>query len=162
VEPVSPLANVFLPLHRCDAKRAKAACLSLLPVVGWMKMYRLKEWLLSDLVSGVSTGLVAVLQGERPPQPEAEPQRLRVSEPQGLRASESQSLRVSGPQSLRASESQGLRASESQSLRVSGPQSLRALSVGVGRDGRRVSEVTSDQWRLVNFLGGGTQFGDVV
>ncbi|XP_056266787.1 chloride anion exchanger-like [Pseudoliparis swirei] len=47
----------------CDAKRAKAACLSLLPVVGWMKMYRLKEWLLSDLVSGVSTGLVAVLQG---------------------------------------------------------------------------------------------------
>ncbi|KAG8005758.1 Chloride anion exchanger, partial [Nibea albiflora] len=47
----------------CDAKRAKNAALSLLPVIGWMKMYRIKEWLLSDIVSGVSTGLVAVLQG---------------------------------------------------------------------------------------------------
>uniref|UniRef100_A0A3Q0TBS4 Solute carrier family 26 member 3 n=1 Tax=Amphilophus citrinellus TaxID=61819 RepID=A0A3Q0TBS4_AMPCI len=47
----------------CDAKRAKNAALSLFPVIGWMKMYRLKEWLLSDIVSGVSTGLVAVLQG---------------------------------------------------------------------------------------------------
>lgn len=47
----------------CDVKRAKNAALSLLPCIGWMKMYRLKEWLLSDIVSGVSTGLVAVLQG---------------------------------------------------------------------------------------------------
>ncbi|XP_071752818.2 chloride anion exchanger-like [Centroberyx gerrardi] len=47
----------------CDAKRAKNAALSLLPVIGWMRMYRIKEWLLSDIVSGVSTGLVAVLQG---------------------------------------------------------------------------------------------------
>ncbi|XP_026182794.1 chloride anion exchanger-like [Mastacembelus armatus] len=47
----------------CDAKRAKNAALSLLPVIGWIKIYRLKEWLLSDIVSGVSTGLVAVLQG---------------------------------------------------------------------------------------------------
>ncbi|KAM9845697.1 chloride anion exchanger-like [Aulostomus maculatus] len=47
----------------CDGKRAKNAALSLLPIIGWMKIYRLKEWLLSDIVSGVSTGLVAVLQG---------------------------------------------------------------------------------------------------
>uniref|UniRef100_A0A8C4IM03 Solute carrier family 26 member 3, tandem duplicate 2 n=1 Tax=Dicentrarchus labrax TaxID=13489 RepID=A0A8C4IM03_DICLA len=47
----------------CDAKRAKNAALSLLPVIGWIKMYRIKEWLLSDIVSGISTGLVAVLQG---------------------------------------------------------------------------------------------------
>ncbi|XP_034528837.1 chloride anion exchanger-like isoform X1 [Notolabrus celidotus] len=47
----------------CDAKRAKNAALSLLPVIGWLRIYRLKEWLLSDIVSGVSTGLVAVLQG---------------------------------------------------------------------------------------------------
>uniref|UniRef100_A0A3Q3JG33 STAS domain-containing protein n=1 Tax=Monopterus albus TaxID=43700 RepID=A0A3Q3JG33_MONAL len=47
----------------CDAKRAKNAALSLLPVIGWIKIYRIKEWLLSDIVSGVSTGLVAVLQG---------------------------------------------------------------------------------------------------
>lgn len=49
---------------RCDAKRAKTTALSLLPVIGWMKAYRFKEWLLGDMVSGVSTGLVAVLQGE--------------------------------------------------------------------------------------------------
>nr|XP_057923275.1 chloride anion exchanger-like [Doryrhamphus excisus] len=47
----------------CDARRAKNAILSLLPIIGWMKMYRIKEWLLSDIVSGISTGLVAVLQG---------------------------------------------------------------------------------------------------
>ncbi|CAN9508080.1 unnamed protein product [Ophioblennius macclurei] len=47
----------------CDAKRAKNAALSFLPIVGWMKIYNVKEWLLSDIVSGVSTGLVAVLQG---------------------------------------------------------------------------------------------------
>nr|XP_015811408.2 chloride anion exchanger [Nothobranchius furzeri] len=48
---------------RCNTKRAKTAALSLLPVIGWMKIYRINEWLLSDIVSGVSTGLVAVLQG---------------------------------------------------------------------------------------------------
>uniref|UniRef100_A0A671Y695 Solute carrier family 26 member 3 n=1 Tax=Sparus aurata TaxID=8175 RepID=A0A671Y695_SPAAU len=48
---------------KCDAKRAKNAALSLLPVIGWIRIYRIKEWLFSDIVSGVSTGLVAVLQG---------------------------------------------------------------------------------------------------
>lgn len=58
------LSALFVRRCRCDAKRAKSAALSLLPIVGWIKVYRLKEWLLSDIVSGVSTGLVAVLQGE--------------------------------------------------------------------------------------------------
>ncbi|XP_060759518.1 solute carrier family 26 member 3, tandem duplicate 2 [Neoarius graeffei] len=47
----------------CDSKRAKNAAMSVLPIIGWMKMYNVKEWILGDLVSGVSTGLVAVLQG---------------------------------------------------------------------------------------------------
>ncbi|XP_041935411.1 chloride anion exchanger-like isoform X2 [Alosa sapidissima] len=47
----------------CDSKRAKNAALSLMPIIGWLRIYRLKEWLLNDIVSGVSTGLVAVLQG---------------------------------------------------------------------------------------------------
>uniref|UniRef100_UPI0037E99CEA chloride anion exchanger-like n=1 Tax=Semicossyphus pulcher TaxID=241346 RepID=UPI0037E99CEA len=47
----------------CDAKRAKNAVLSLLPIIGWMRIYRIREWLLGDLVSGVSTGLVAIMQG---------------------------------------------------------------------------------------------------
>ncbi|XP_023142276.2 chloride anion exchanger [Amphiprion ocellaris] len=46
-----------------DAKRAKNAALSLLPIIGWVKIYQIKQWLLGDIVSGISTGLVAVLQG---------------------------------------------------------------------------------------------------
>lgn len=47
----------------CDTNRAKNAALSFLPIIGWMKNYNIKEWLLGDIVSGISTGLVAVLQG---------------------------------------------------------------------------------------------------
>ncbi|XP_042367710.1 chloride anion exchanger-like [Plectropomus leopardus] len=47
----------------CDSKRAKNAVLSLLPIIGWMRIYRIKEWLLGDVVSGISTGLVAIMQG---------------------------------------------------------------------------------------------------
>ncbi|KAM8740422.1 chloride anion exchanger-like [Acanthopagrus schlegelii] len=47
----------------CDSKRAKKAVLSLLPIIGWMRIYRVKEWLLGDVVSGISTGLVAIMQG---------------------------------------------------------------------------------------------------
>uniref|UniRef100_A0A4W4DSD9 STAS domain-containing protein n=1 Tax=Electrophorus electricus TaxID=8005 RepID=A0A4W4DSD9_ELEEL len=63
---------VTRPLYTEDEKKLKVcnpdilsmnALLSLLPIIAWMKIYRLKEWLLGDVVSGVSTGLVAVLQG---------------------------------------------------------------------------------------------------
>ncbi|XP_076578954.1 solute carrier family 26 member 3 [Chaetodon auriga] len=47
----------------CDSKRAKNAVLSLLPIIGWMRIYRVKEWLLGDVVSGISTGMVAIMQG---------------------------------------------------------------------------------------------------
>ncbi|XP_034019239.1 chloride anion exchanger-like [Thalassophryne amazonica] len=47
----------------CDTKRVKNVALSLLPITGWMRSYRIKEWLLGDVVSGISTGLVAVMQG---------------------------------------------------------------------------------------------------
>lgn len=57
------ISDHFKDYFTCDARRAKNAALSLLPIIGWMKIYRIKEWLLSDIVSGVSTGLVAVLQG---------------------------------------------------------------------------------------------------
>ncbi|KAM5236690.1 chloride anion exchanger [Ctenodactylus gundi] len=47
----------------CSAQKAKRIALSLFPIASWLPAYRLKEWLLSDIVSGISTGLVAVLQG---------------------------------------------------------------------------------------------------
>uniref|UniRef100_A0A665UDX2 Solute carrier family 26 member 3 n=1 Tax=Echeneis naucrates TaxID=173247 RepID=A0A665UDX2_ECHNA len=47
----------------CDSKRAKNAALSFLPIIHWMRNYRVREWLLGDVVSGISTGLVAIMQG---------------------------------------------------------------------------------------------------
>uniref|UniRef100_A0A8C4MEX1 Solute carrier family 26 member 3 n=1 Tax=Equus asinus TaxID=9793 RepID=A0A8C4MEX1_EQUAS len=47
----------------CSTKKAKRIALSLFPIASWLPAYQIKEWLLSDIVSGISTGLVAVLQG---------------------------------------------------------------------------------------------------
>ncbi|XP_003268183.1 chloride anion exchanger [Nomascus leucogenys] len=47
----------------CSTQKAKRIVLSLFPIASWLPAYRLKEWLLSDIVSGISTGIVAVLQG---------------------------------------------------------------------------------------------------
>ncbi|XP_056093258.1 solute carrier family 26 member 3, tandem duplicate 2 [Rhinichthys klamathensis goyatoka] len=47
----------------CTSERAKNAAVSLVPIIGWIRIYSVKEWLLNDIVSGISTGLVAVLQG---------------------------------------------------------------------------------------------------
>ncbi|XP_062374234.1 chloride anion exchanger-like [Sardina pilchardus] len=57
------LLDHFKQYFTCDSKRAKNAALSLLPIISWVRIYQVKEWLLNDIVSGVSTGLVAVLQG---------------------------------------------------------------------------------------------------
>ncbi|TRY93126.1 hypothetical protein DNTS_016472 [Danionella cerebrum] len=57
------LLDHLIHYFTCTSERAKSAAVSLLPVIGWMKIYSIREWLLSDIVSGVSTGLVAVLQG---------------------------------------------------------------------------------------------------
>ncbi|KAJ1161357.1 hypothetical protein NDU88_001844 [Pleurodeles waltl] len=47
----------------CSREKAKKIAYTFLPIASWLPMYRFKEWLVSDIVSGVSTGLVAVLQG---------------------------------------------------------------------------------------------------
>ncbi|XP_041112240.1 pendrin-like [Polyodon spathula] len=52
------------PLHPdCSAKRAKDITKGLLPILDWLPKYKIKEWLLKDIISGISTGLVATLQG---------------------------------------------------------------------------------------------------
>ncbi|XP_004459193.1 chloride anion exchanger isoform X1 [Dasypus novemcinctus] len=47
----------------CSSQKAKKIALSLFPIASWLPEYWIKEWLLSDIVSGISTGVVAVLQG---------------------------------------------------------------------------------------------------
>uniref|UniRef100_A0AAQ5ZXI9 SLC26A/SulP transporter domain-containing protein n=1 Tax=Amphiprion ocellaris TaxID=80972 RepID=A0AAQ5ZXI9_AMPOC len=48
---------------KCSSKKAKAAALSLLPILTWLPSYPVKQYLLSDVVSGLSTGVVQLPQG---------------------------------------------------------------------------------------------------
>uniref|UniRef100_A0A7M4F6H2 Solute carrier family 26 member 4 n=1 Tax=Crocodylus porosus TaxID=8502 RepID=A0A7M4F6H2_CROPO len=41
----------------------KYVAVSFIPILEWLPNYRVKEWLISDIISGISTGLVATLQG---------------------------------------------------------------------------------------------------
>uniref|UniRef100_A0A8C8B3S9 Solute carrier family 26 member 3 n=1 Tax=Otus sunia TaxID=257818 RepID=A0A8C8B3S9_9STRI len=47
----------------CSPQRVKKIALGLFPIISWLPAYRFREWILSDIVSGINTGLVAVLQG---------------------------------------------------------------------------------------------------
>ncbi|XP_054844570.1 pendrin [Eublepharis macularius] len=47
----------------CSKRRALQITKTFFPILEWLPKYRLKEWLLSDIISGISTGLVATLQG---------------------------------------------------------------------------------------------------
>uniref|UniRef100_A0A8C5R8C7 STAS domain-containing protein n=1 Tax=Leptobrachium leishanense TaxID=445787 RepID=A0A8C5R8C7_9ANUR len=47
----------------CSPEKAKRIAFTFFPIASWLPMYRFKEWLLNDIVSGISTGLIAVLQG---------------------------------------------------------------------------------------------------
>ncbi|KAF1541842.1 Chloride anion exchanger, partial [Eudyptes schlegeli] len=47
----------------CSPQRVKKIALGLFPIVSWLPVYRFREWILSDIISGINTGLVAVLQG---------------------------------------------------------------------------------------------------
>nr|XP_033814977.1 pendrin [Geotrypetes seraphini]XP_033814978.1 pendrin [Geotrypetes seraphini] len=47
----------------CSSKKALGITKSLFPVLDWLPKYRIKEWIVNDIISGVSTGLVATLQG---------------------------------------------------------------------------------------------------
>lgn len=47
----------------CTSRRALLILKSFFPVLDWLPKYNWKEWIVKDLISGVSTGLVATLQG---------------------------------------------------------------------------------------------------
>ena len=55
---------LFSPFDSCSRKRTLRIVKTLLPILDWLPKYRIKEWLLSDIISGVSTGLVGTLQGK--------------------------------------------------------------------------------------------------
>ncbi|XP_075455838.1 chloride anion exchanger-like isoform X2 [Ascaphus truei] len=47
----------------CSRQKAKRIAFTFLPIASWLPVYNFKEWILNDIISGISTGLVAVLQG---------------------------------------------------------------------------------------------------
>ncbi|XP_061570056.1 prestin isoform X2 [Cololabis saira] len=48
---------------QCSSQRAKAVALSFLPILTWLPSYPVKQYLFSDVVSGLSTGVVQLPQG---------------------------------------------------------------------------------------------------
>uniref|UniRef100_A0A8B9CZS1 Solute carrier family 26 member 3 n=1 Tax=Anser brachyrhynchus TaxID=132585 RepID=A0A8B9CZS1_9AVES len=54
---------VLLCLYSCSRQKVKKIALGLFPIVSWLPAYRFREWILSDIISGINTGLVSVLQG---------------------------------------------------------------------------------------------------
>ncbi|KAJ8006968.1 hypothetical protein DPEC_G00112700 [Dallia pectoralis] len=47
----------------CSGRRALKVVKGVFPVIDWLSRYPIREWLPSDVISGVSTGLVCSLQG---------------------------------------------------------------------------------------------------
>uniref|UniRef100_A0AAX7U6Y2 STAS domain-containing protein n=1 Tax=Astatotilapia calliptera TaxID=8154 RepID=A0AAX7U6Y2_ASTCA len=54
---------LVLNIHRCSSEKAKAAALSFMPILSWLPSYPVKKYLFSDVVSGLSTGVVQLPQG---------------------------------------------------------------------------------------------------
>uniref|UniRef100_A0AAX7UGH0 STAS domain-containing protein n=1 Tax=Astatotilapia calliptera TaxID=8154 RepID=A0AAX7UGH0_ASTCA len=50
-------------LNLCSSEKAKAAALSFMPILSWLPSYPVKKYLFSDVVSGLSTGVVQLPQG---------------------------------------------------------------------------------------------------
>uniref|UniRef100_A0A8C3B3R5 Solute carrier family 26 member 5 n=1 Tax=Cyclopterus lumpus TaxID=8103 RepID=A0A8C3B3R5_CYCLU len=58
-----PLNLLVSVVYRCSSKKAKAAAFSFLPILTWLPSYPVKQYLFSDVVSGLSTGVVQLPQG---------------------------------------------------------------------------------------------------
>uniref|UniRef100_A0A6I8RU84 Chloride anion exchanger n=1 Tax=Xenopus tropicalis TaxID=8364 RepID=A0A6I8RU84_XENTR len=48
---------------RCSPQKAKQILFTFFPILSWLPAYNFKQWLVGDIISGISTGTVAVLQG---------------------------------------------------------------------------------------------------
>lgn len=57
------LGSCSLPA-RCSGSAAKSLLFRFLPFLRWMPRYPIKDWLLGDIVSGFSVGIMHLPQGE--------------------------------------------------------------------------------------------------
>ncbi|XP_060100680.1 prestin isoform X2 [Heteronotia binoei] len=58
-----PLGQKIAHSCRCSSKKAKFVLTSFLPIFKWLPKYPVKEYLLGDIVSGISTGVMQLPQG---------------------------------------------------------------------------------------------------
>uniref|UniRef100_A0A8C4RQG4 Solute carrier family 26 member 5 n=1 Tax=Erpetoichthys calabaricus TaxID=27687 RepID=A0A8C4RQG4_ERPCA len=52
-----------LPLKCCSSKRLKSIVFSFIPILTWLPSYPIKKYLLGDVISGISTGVMQLPQG---------------------------------------------------------------------------------------------------
>lgn len=55
--------------HRCSWDKFLNCMLTIFPFLRWICLYRFKEWLLGDLLAGISVGLVQIPQGKEESKP---------------------------------------------------------------------------------------------
>ncbi|XP_030071984.1 prestin isoform X2 [Microcaecilia unicolor] len=58
-----PLIQKLAHYFRCSAKKAKSHLYSFLPILKWLPRYPVKEYMLGDIISGLSTGVMQLPQG---------------------------------------------------------------------------------------------------
>lgn len=54
----------FFIFSRCSASRFKLILFSLFPILVWLPKYKIKDYILSDVLGGLSAGTIQVPQGE--------------------------------------------------------------------------------------------------
>ncbi|XP_018122150.1 solute carrier family 26 member 4 like L homeolog isoform X1 [Xenopus laevis] len=58
-----PLKQKLKKTFSCTPKKAYRVAKTFIPVLDWLPKYRWKEWIVSDIIAGVSVGLISALQG---------------------------------------------------------------------------------------------------
>ncbi|XP_053325601.1 solute carrier family 26 member 6-like [Spea bombifrons] len=58
-----PLLSRIKKKIRCSGSTARSQLVKFIPILGWLPHYRVKEWLVGDIISGISVGTVQLPQG---------------------------------------------------------------------------------------------------
>ncbi|KAH0616480.1 hypothetical protein JD844_027605 [Phrynosoma platyrhinos] len=58
-----PLTQKIAHACRCSSKKAKSVLCSFFPILTWLPRYPVREYLLGDIISGISTGVMQLPQG---------------------------------------------------------------------------------------------------
>lgn len=59
--------HLLFPLPRCSSAKTKAVVFGLLPVLSWLPKYKIRDYIIPDLLGGLSGGSIQVPQGEGSP-----------------------------------------------------------------------------------------------